>query len=375
MVSVAHLLKEMPKGYEAACFDTKAIQRKRGITYADDLMMLSLFHLLNGCSLTEISVIADLAKLGTVSDVAFMKRFENCNDWFLWIISNLVTDGAVSYQKPKWLSQYNILGADASDVREKGRSGRIYRLHLALDIFSMKSLQYKITTNKVGETLRNFEIKRNDLIVADRGYVSLNGIEHCLNGGGSFALRLRKNSFSLYDSAGKTINLLKHLRKLKQENTLDLNVFASGNDGRKIALRVCAMRKTPEAIAATQKRLRRKEQLKQTIFAGDTKEFNNYIVLITNLPSEILSEQVLELYRFRWQVEIYFKRMKSIMDFGELPKRRHASVMAWLNGKLMIAILIEKIMGRMDFPPGRKLGTEYLARNEADILVTNHKLY
>ena len=83
--------------------------------------------------------------------------------------------------------------------------------------------------------------------------------------------------------------------------------------------------------------------------SDEAKEFNEYIVLVSNLPKEILSKQILEVYRFRWQVEIYFKRLKSIMDFGELPQRRHESVMAWLNGKLMIALLVEKITGATVF--------------------------
>ena len=351
MLSVAQLLKEMPDGYEEASFSEKAIQRKRGISKPGDLMMLALFHLLNGCSLTEISVIAEMTRLGKISDVAFMNRFANCNGWFLWIISQLVTNGAVAYQKPTWLEQYNIYGVDASDVKEKGRSGRIYRLHFALDLFKMKSEQYKITTNKTGETLRNFEIKQNDLIVGDRGYVSLNGIEHCISGGGNFILRLRKNSFRLYDSANEAINLVEHMRRLGDEDTLDLNVFANGSDGKRIALRVCAKRKTAIALACTEKKLRRREQKNQAKMSDGAKEFNEYIVLVSNLPREILSEQILEVYRFRWQVEIYFKRLKSIMDFGELPKRRPESVMAWLNGKLMIALLIEKITGASVFSP------------------------
>jgi hypothetical protein len=46
-----------------------------------DLMMLALFHLQNGCSLMEMSEVARITKLGKMSDVAFMKRFEKCADW------------------------------------------------------------------------------------------------------------------------------------------------------------------------------------------------------------------------------------------------------------------------------------------------------
>jgi hypothetical protein len=323
--------------------------------------MLSLFHLLNGCSLAEISTIASLTKLGDISDVAFMKRFENCNKWFKKITSELVTGDCIIYEKPSWLNGYRVIAVDASNVTEKGRSGRLYRLHYALDLFNMESLQYKITTQKTGETLHNFSISAGDLIIADRAYSSYNGIEHCLNGGGDFVFRLKKTCFKMSDANGQRVNLLDKLRLLGENEALNSQVYIKDSTGKEIALRVCAIRKTPDSIAQTRKKLRRREIKKQTVFADDTKEFNDYIVLITSLPDEISAHQVLELYRLRWQVEIYFKRLKSIMDFGELPKRRPESVMAWLNGKMMIALLIERILSQSVFPPKGECQAEYLA--------------
>ena len=77
MPGIASLLREMPKGYEEACFETGAIQRKRDIKNPDDLMILKLFHLMTGCSLVEISAISKRSRIGDISDVAFMKRFKN----------------------------------------------------------------------------------------------------------------------------------------------------------------------------------------------------------------------------------------------------------------------------------------------------------
>ena len=34
------------------------------------------------------------------------------------------------------------------------------------------------------------------------------------------------------------------------------------------------------------------------------------------------------------------------MGFGDFPKRRIESVFTWLNGKIMIALLIEKLMSK-----------------------------
>ena len=156
---IASIIREMPQGYESACFETGAIVRKRDIKNPDDLMLLDLFHLMTGCSLVEISTISKLAEIGEISDVAFMKRFKNCNEWFKWIISKTISDGLISYELPGYLNKYRVLAIDASDVVEKGRSQRIYRLHFALDIKQMHAALYNITSNKIGEKLSNFNLK------------------------------------------------------------------------------------------------------------------------------------------------------------------------------------------------------------------------
>jgi len=348
-------MKRMPEGYEEACYTEKAIQRKRGIDNPNDLMMLALFHLFSGCSLVEISQIAKLTKLGEVSDVAFMKRFENCGGWFKWILSRLEITEICNYEKPEWLNEYTVLTLDASEVSEKGRSGRIYRLHYVLDLFSMQSAYYKITDQKTGETMCNFDFKENELIIADRMYSTFKGIKHCMNSKSKFVLRFRKNSFNVYDSNNDKINLTEKLKTLKDEESLDLPVFVYLDGGIETTqLRICAIRKNSKHIETTKKQMKRRETRKQIVISDETKEFNNYIVLVTDLPSDISAHDILELYRLRWQVEIYFKRLKSIMDFGELPKRRYDSAVTWLNGKLMIALLIEKLMEAKSFFPNEK---------------------
>ena len=96
-----------------------------------------------------------------------------------------------------------------------------------------------------------------------------------------------------------------------------------------------------------------------------TKLFQEYIVVATSLSKNIHAEEVLELYRYRWQVELYFKRLKSILAYGELPKKKEESIFAWLNGKLMISLLIAKVLSRVSFFPKPKTESyeEYLARN------------
>ena len=170
MFSVAQLIPLLPDRYADKCQEYTNIQRWRGIKTPEDLMQLCLFHLLNGCTLVEISQIAKSAHIAEISDVAFMERFAVCGDWFEAICAELAPGLVADYAKPAYLENYRALAFDASDIVEKGRSGRTYRLHYGIDIFSINTVSYKITDEKTGEKMSNFALSEGDLAIADRAY-------------------------------------------------------------------------------------------------------------------------------------------------------------------------------------------------------------
>ena len=116
-------------------------------------MLLILFHLMNGTSLLEITVVAKKLGIGNFSDVAFMKRLIKCKDWFVSISQQLLNTVVANYQKPDWLSSYTVVAADASEVVEKGSAKRTNRLHYLFDIFSMSCADFKVRDKKRGNLL------------------------------------------------------------------------------------------------------------------------------------------------------------------------------------------------------------------------------
>jgi hypothetical protein len=279
-----------------------------------------------------------------------MKRLAQCKDWFVSICQMLLSREMESYQQPEWLVGKTVVSVDASDVVEKGCLRQTYRLHYMLDVFKMSSLQCKITAQSVGETLVNFEPEPNMLVLADRIYSTVRGMAHCLDAGADFVLRMRKNSFKACDANGEKFDMLGELEKIGSKGYADFTAFAVNKEGVCVPVRICAKRKTPQQIEESMKKLNlRKRKCGVT---DEAKTFNEYIVVVTSL-SDPSAEQILELYRLRWQVEIYFKRLKSILDFGELPKKKPEHSLAWLNGKLMVALLIESVIAK-SFSPDEK---------------------
>jgi len=337
MENIKKLLKMLPEGYEEAALETCAIKRRREIKTAFDLLLLVFVYVANGLSHLEISVIAKVKGIAEISDVGFMKRFAKCGKLIEWLLKNLIPQATAHYSKPTKFEEYDIKALDASVVTSGGKVRITHRLHFAIDIFMLKSDQYKITSQKTGESLTNFEVKAKDLYLGDRAYGTKTSMEHCLNGGGNFIFRIRRNAFDIYDKNDKKIDLIGKLKGLKKNKTLKLRCFYLSSDGKLVPIRICAMIKPKDVVENPE---------------DDTDFMNNFIVLVTSIMNnQISAKDILELYRLRWQIELYFKRLKSLMGFGDIPNKKEENIKIWLNAKLAVAIMLEIMTATVDFSP------------------------
>jgi hypothetical protein len=144
---------------------------------------------------------------------------------------------------------------------------------------------------------------------------------------------------------GTGTELLPWLRTLARPGQFgSCQVWVRAEDGTRVEARLCAVRKSDEAVIASRRKLRRRAQRKCQELQPETLEYTQWVMVITTAPSEVLTDaQVLEWYRVRWQVELAFKRLKSLAGFGHLPKYDPVSCRAWLYGKLLVALLTEKM--------------------------------
>ncbi len=361
-MKIEEIIKMLPEEYEKACWETKAMSRKRGLQKEKDLLILCLFYAYDH-TLIEVQNYAQATGIGKISDVGFMKRFSRCTDWFKWINQNIAPEEVIHYEKPELLKDYQVLAVDASDIMGKGAVKQKWHLHYAVDIFSMSCEMYELTPETTGETLLNFEFRKNDLVLGDRIYATIKGIEYCTKEGADFILRIRNKAFKLYDESGNEIKYIDLLNNVDGKGT-NFNVYYKNSDNELKPLRICAVKKSEEEIKKTKKREQRNESRKQIKCSEETKLSHNYFFVVTSLDNRFSAEQILNLYRLRWQVEMVFKRYKSILKLGCLPTKTAASSEAWLNCKMLIVLLIEKLMGSISFSPCERNFPKCMERNE-----------
>jgi len=124
--------------------------------------------------------------------------------------------------------------------------------------------------------------------------------------------------------------------------------------------RLIALKRSAEATRLARRRLEINASKKQKKVSPESWEAAQYFFVWTTLAKSFSALTVLELYRLRWQIELAFKRMKSIMGLGHLPKKDPASARAWLHGKIFASLLVERMVEAADtFSPwGYRLDSE-----------------
>jgi transposase len=190
------------------------------------------------------------------------------------------------------------------------------------------------------------QIKKGDYIIADRGYSTTSGIHHVESRNAYVIVRVNTSILTMLDFKGDNFSLLEKVQSIKEAGSVkSWDILVPGKKEKFVQGRVCAIRKSNEAIKITHDKLRRNAQKKCHKLKPETLEYAKYIIVFTNYPVDSFSaEEVLEWYRIRWQVELVFKRFKSIAQLGHLPKHSDDSSKAWLYGKLFVALLTNKLM-------------------------------
>ena len=331
-----------------------AFQRARGIADARALLQVMLIHLGEGCGLRETAVRASLAGIAHVSDVALLKRLRSCGPWFEWLAHELRA-GQPDEGAQGLLGGRQLRVVDGSVVREPGVTGSQWRLHYAIALPSLQCQEVHLGPCDEGETLKRFQVHAGDILVADRGYAHPSGIAHVRRHGGDVIVRMNLVTLPLtHPTTGKPLDVLQQVRGLQvgQAGTwpacLKVKAERGGQRAQEIVGRLCAVRKSAAAAAMARDRVRRESMRGRNQVQPQTLEAAEYVLIFTTLGPDISAEQVMTLYRLRWQIELEFKRLKSLIQLGHLKKHDARAARSWLQGKLLVALLIARLIAHAE---------------------------
>lgn len=333
----------LPEGWQEQARTLGALRRCRKFANAEALLRTLLIHLADGCSLRETVVRAKQGQLVSVSDVALLKRLKSSGDWLRWMAIQLM-ERWVSKPPASILGQrFRVRMIDGSSISEPGSTGTDWRVHYAIGFPNLQCDEVHVSSPKVGESFKLFSVLPGDLFMGDRGYARPSGIGYVVANGGDVLVRLHSTALLLEKSDGAPFSLLEHLRSLRGTKLGDWDIRIS-NAEKFIPGRICALKKNKRATEKARAKVYRYASKNGRRVKPETLELAGYIFVFTTLKHDFPPATLLEMYRGRWQIELAFKRLKSIMGLGHLKKTDPEAAKAWIHGKLFVAFLIEALI-------------------------------
>lgn len=346
----------LPPGWRDLARTTGAFKRGRQVRDPGTLLQLILLHVSTGLSLRQSAARAERLALARISDVALLKRLRSSEQWLHALCTRLFAGSAFHRPLPHVAGDRAVRVVDATHVSEPGSTGTDWRVHYVLGVPSLECDFFEVTDARGGESYTRIPVRPGDIILGDRGYCRREGLAHVIKAGGDVVVRLHGSALPLLDMEGRTFDPLQAVRTLKGHEPHEWRVQFTA-DGQTYSARLCAVRKSDAATQHARRHIHRAAR-KQKQVRPATLEMAEYLVVLTTLAQDTSTTDVLELYRARWQIELAFKRLKSLFGAGHVPKYDPASARAWLHGKLLAVLLIERLSQEARFfsPWGFRLG-------------------
>lgn len=363
-----YVLSLLPPDLEQTAWENDALIRKRVIKSAANLLRLVLVYGWAGFSARSTCIWAAMKKIGKLSNVALLERLQYCAPWLAVVVSQVLQRNCEKLAFS--INGRSIRLVDASCICRAGAKGTDRRLHLSFKLGSMAIDSVQFTDSKGGETLGRYPVAAGDIVVGDRGYAHRKGVKSVVERGADVLIRFNWQNFPLIRRDGKPFKLLEHLRKLKNDQVGDWQVkTAPCGDAPAIEGRVIALKKSPQASEKEQKKVQNQAKKKKRTADQRTIESASYIFVFTTLTSDIASaSEILEMYRFRWQIELVFKRLKGLLKLDNIPKCSDDLLDTILLSRILGALLIDNLLYQAEaFSPwgyGLPASFEYVASGD-----------
>lgn len=332
------------------------MSRKGGkVERASDLLRAILADVLTAKSFRALGIWGVITRGADLANTSWRERFRKSGDWLYWLLSELLR---IEMQEPapilKKEKYQRIEIADASHWKLQGKDAKTWRFHCLYCLCSQRLHQVRITSTKVAEGMGNFIIEQGVIYVHESASGYRNMMAAISNAGAYAVSALYPGSFPLEDAEGEAFDLPSWLKKFhaKARSIKSISLFYQ-EDGQRYEVRVVALKRTPEQRERDLRKKKKNAKRNKSTMQQESLYLCNWLLVLTTLPrTDWTAQEVLSLYRARWQIEILFKRIKQLLMTHVLNARTEQTIKATVAALLVSWVLQHEVAAEIRSLPG-----------------------
>jgi hypothetical protein len=337
--------QRLPADLEVPARQLKAFERARVLPSALHLLRGLLYYVLSQSSLRNVSVWSRLIGLTSkvISGQAWHTHLLASADWLLWLFNALLAAPTRSFGG---LSQ-RILLVDATPVSCRDKRADTWRLHCAYDLLAGRLAWVRISTKHVGEGFAHLLLHVGDIVGGDGAYSRAKQLLAVAKAGAFCLVRYSAAHLPRYAPLAPAwtqehrLDVPAWLRTLRP-GLYERQAMVVEQEGC-VPVRLIALVLPTDQAEALRRQKQRQARDKGRTLSAEALFLAGFVLLVTTLPVQSWSsEQLLELYRARWQIEVLFKRIKQVLSMHCLPAQTPQGAQAMICALLVAWLLIEE---------------------------------
>jgi len=193
-------------------------------------------------------------------------------------------------------------------------------------------------------------LNKNDLALFDLGFFKLKALHRINEQGAFFLCRLLTKTGVHAPQTMEEIHLDKVLGKV-EGHAYELNVVVGGPPHKEIPCRLICLRVSEQLANKRRRELKARCRRRRWGCSKKSLALCSWTLLITNASGRQLPARIaLDLYMLRWQIELLFKQLKSILQIHHSNTGKESRLCCELYGKLIGAVLIHRIHAIINRP-------------------------
>jgi hypothetical protein len=331
-----YLCQYLPANLSDLAKESGAVSRWRNLKSGEELLRIILAYAMEDLSLRSTAAWSAQTAL-EMKDTSVLHRLRKAPPLLERVLAHLLTHRLRAESAPGPEFRIN----DATVLTIPGSEGTDWRLHAVYDPVHCRLRRVEITDRKGGERLDRDRPRPGDIVCGDRGLARAQGIHAVSEADAYVLLRMHWQNIRLHNAQEQPLALDPILKRAEDGDTGTV-VYVPLPRKAPVQARLLIRPLPAEAANRSRQHLRRNAAKKGRIPNATALRLAGYFCVLTTLPEALASDDVvLELYRIRWQIELFFKRCKGLLHFDHLRAFDPGLVRTYCLAKLVEVALIQ----------------------------------
>ena len=316
----------LPADLEQSARAMNALVRSRNVPDAAALVRMALAYAVSGLSLKDVAAWARAIDLAQISGPALFYRLRQAEAWLAHLLAQTLAE-QVRPASVKW----PVRVVDAMVINGR-RSGAVeWRADVLVDPASGGFRAVELTRPQERRKRARPPVQGGELLLAHRAYATAPALHAVREARAHLVVRFNPVTLRTCDHNRKRIFLKSQAPKVPLVGGINFRLTIP------VPPKPTKSHRTWDSAKAI-------AWIPARAVAGRTRQ-SQLIWLLTTLPNpELPTLSVLELFRFRSQIELLFNRLKSLLHLDSLPYRQGPTAKSWMLARLLAAALTQRLL-------------------------------